>query len=151
MAFSQGNVIRIDEHRIGVVDACSGLSMLMTFLALATAAALMVRRPLLDRVALVAAAIPVALAANLFRIVLTGVLYVKAGSRAAELFYHDLAGWLMIAAALGLLWLFWAAWNWLIVEPEDAAFDVRRMAFATAGPTVRTAQAGVPVRRPAHE
>ena len=62
MAFSEGFVIQLNEARIGVVEACSGLSMLMTFIALSTAAALVVRRPLVDRLVLVASSVPVALA-----------------------------------------------------------------------------------------
>jgi exosortase len=103
MAFSEGNIIRLGEHRIGVVEACSGLSMAMTFVALATATALLVRRPLLDRLILVVSAVPIALAANVLRIVLTGVLYQVADSSLAEHFYHDLAGWLMIPLALVML------------------------------------------------
>ena len=37
MAFAEGNVIQLNEARIGVVEACSGLSMLITFVALSTA------------------------------------------------------------------------------------------------------------------
>src|SRR4029077_18020581 len=61
MAFAEGNVIELDEAQIGVADACNGLSMLVTFIALSTAAALVVRRPLVDRLVLVISSIPVAL------------------------------------------------------------------------------------------
>src|SRR5207253_599308 len=44
MSFSEGNVIRLGETRIGVVEACSGLSMLLIFFALATAVCLVVKR-----------------------------------------------------------------------------------------------------------
>jgi exosortase len=118
MAFASGNIIRIGDFRIGVVEACSGLSMLMTFGALSVAVALVVKRPWLDRIVLVLAAVPVALIANTARIVLTGILYAKVGRDTAEHFYHDLAGWLMIPFALGLLWLMAKAWSWLLVEDE---------------------------------
>jgi exosortase len=105
MAFADGYVIQLDDARIGVVEACSGLSMIMTFIALSTAAALIVKRPLLDRLVLVASSIPVALIANIIRITATGILHDKVGGHAADTFYHDLAGWLMIPLALGLYWL----------------------------------------------
>jgi exosortase len=105
MAFSEGNVIQLNEGQIGVVEACNGLSMLITFIALSTAAALVVRRPLLDRLVLVASAIPVALLANIFRICLTGVLQETVGGHASSTFYHDLAGWVMMPLALALYWL----------------------------------------------
>jgi len=119
MAFARGYVIHIDKHKIGVVEACSGLSMLMTFVAVSVAVALVMRRSWLDRLMLVAASLPVALAANTARIVLTGFLYVRASSRAAETFYHDLAGWLMIPFALALLWCLAWIWDWLLVIPPN--------------------------------
>ena len=104
MAFAEGNVIQLNEARIGVVDACSGLSMLITFIALSTGAALVVKRPLLDRIVLVASSIPVALLANIIRITATGILHDTVGGHLADTFYHDLAGWLMIPLALLLYW-----------------------------------------------
>jgi exosortase len=104
MAFAEGNVIQLNEARIGVVEACSGLSMLITFIALSTAVALVVKRPLLDRIVLVASSIPVALLANIIRITVTGILHATVGGHAADAFYHDLAGWLMIPLALVLYW-----------------------------------------------
>jgi exosortase len=102
MAFSEGSVIQLDDARIGVVEACSGLSMLATFLALSTGIAMVVRRPLLDKTVLVFSAVPVALIANIARITLTGALHETAGGSVADRFYHDLAGWVMIPFALAL-------------------------------------------------
>ena len=104
MAFAEGNVIQLNQAKIGVVEACSGLSMLITFIALSTAVALVVKRPLLDRIVLVASSIPVALLANIIRITVTGILHDTVGGHAADAFYHDLAGWLMIPLALVLYW-----------------------------------------------
>ena len=42
---AEGNVIVTDQMRIGVEEACSGLSMLVTFLFLSTAVVLVSRRP----------------------------------------------------------------------------------------------------------
>jgi exosortase len=104
MAFAEGNVIQLNQAKIGVVEACSGLSMLITFIALSTAVALVVKRPLLDRIVLVVSSIPVALLANIIRITATGILHDTVGGRVADAFYHDLAGWLMIPLALILYW-----------------------------------------------
>jgi exosortase len=106
MAFSEGFVIQLNDARIGVVEACSGLSMLMTFTALATAAALVVDgRSLGERLVLVLSSMPVALAANILRITATAILHDTVGGPLADKFYHDLAGWVMIPVALGLYWL----------------------------------------------
>ena len=121
MAFAEGNVIQLSEARIGVVDACSGLSMLITFIALSTASALVVKRPLLDRIVLVVSSVPVALVANIIRITVTGILHDTMGGHAADTFYHDLAGWLMIPLALVLYWLeIWVLSHILIEIKDDA-------------------------------
>jgi exosortase len=118
MAFAEGNVIQLDDAQIGVGEACSGLSMLMTFVALSTATALVIKRPLLDRVVLVASAIPVALVANIARIVLTGALHEIVGGHAASTFYHDLAGWIMMPLALVLYWIEVAVFSRLLIEAK---------------------------------
>jgi len=104
-AIAEGNIILIDDIKLGVVDACSGLGMLVTFFALATAMALIVDRPLVDRLVLVASAIPIALVSNVLRITATGVAHSALGTEAGRAVMHDLAGWFMMPVALGLLWL----------------------------------------------
>ncbi len=121
MAFAEGNVIQLNEARIGVVDACSGLSMLITFIALSTAAAMVVKRPLLDKAVLVASAIPVALLANIARIVMTGALHEMVGGHTATTFYHDLAGWIMMPLALVLYWLEIALLSRILIETKHEA------------------------------
>ncbi len=118
MAFAEGNVIQLNEGKIGVVDACSGLSMLITFIALSVGIALVVNRPVLDRIVLVLSAIPVALLANIARITLTGVLHETIGGRVADTFYHDLAGWVMIPFALFLYWCEIWIFSHILVEVE---------------------------------
>ncbi len=49
-ALARGNRIVVNELEVGVVEACSGLGMLMTFFALSTAVSLVIRRSLTDRV-----------------------------------------------------------------------------------------------------
>jgi exosortase len=104
-AVADGNIILIDDLRIGVLEACSGLGMLVTFFALSTAFAFMVRRPLVDRLILFASAIPIGVLVNVMRITVTGLLHKTAGSAIANVVFHDLAGWLMMPLAMCLLWL----------------------------------------------
>jgi exosortase len=119
-ATAEGNIITINESRIGVVEACGGLSMLLTFFALATAFALAVRRPTADRILLVVSAAPVALLANVARICVTGILYEEVGGAAARAFFHDVAGWLMMPLAVGFLWLELVVLARLFPDVEDA-------------------------------
>jgi exosortase len=127
-ANAEGNIILIEDIRLGVEEACSGLGMLMTFFALATALAMIVNAPLHDRLILIASAIPIAVLANVSRITATGVAYHLGGkdSPLAQMIYHDLAGWLMMPMALGLLWLelkFLA--HLFMAEPEAAPLPLR--------------------------
>ncbi len=118
-ATSEGNIIWInDETRIGVVEACGGLSMLLAFFALAVAFALALRQPPLDKIVIIASAVPIALFANVARITLTGILHELTGSAAAHFFFHDLAGWFMMLLALAVLWLEQRALARLLVQPK---------------------------------
>jgi exosortase len=103
-AHSEGNVIVLgDDYELGIVEACSGLRMLTVFLATAVAVAATARRSLRQRVIIVLSAVPVALLCNVIRITATGVLHETAGHEAADLVYHNLAGWLMAPLALVFL------------------------------------------------
>jgi exosortase len=106
-AVSEGNVILIDDIELGVAEACSGLGMMMTFFALATALAMIVQAPWHDRAVLIVSAIPIAVLANVIRITATGAAYNVGGkeSELGQLIYHDLAGWLMMPLALAMLWI----------------------------------------------
>ena len=103
-ALAEGNIIQIEAIRLGVIEACSGLGMLMTLLALATAMALVVTGPVLDRAILVVSAIPIAVLANVMRITLTGIAYVSLGWQEYHQLIHDVLGWFMMPLALVLLW-----------------------------------------------
>jgi exosortase/archaeosortase family protein len=89
--------------------------------------ALVVPMPWHDRLVLVASAVPIAVLANVARITATGLAYHAWGrqSATAHLIMHELAGWLMMPLALGLLWLelrFLA--NLFVVEPETRPLPV---------------------------
>jgi len=142
MAFAEGFVIQLNDARIGVVEACSGLSMLITFIALSAAAALVVRRPPLDKIVLVLSSIPVALLANIIRIVATGVLHETVGGPAADTFYHDLAGWIMMPLALLMYWCEIWIFSHLLIEARHEAIPVLELVGAR-----RPAQAAPPLTR----
>ena len=102
----QGTIIYLTQWPLNVEEACSGLRMLMLFLAVCTGAAIVtVRRDVWERVVLILSAPPIAVIANVIRITLTGVLYEKAGREWAEMLFHDLFGWFMMPLAVVLLWL----------------------------------------------
>ena len=55
-AIAEGNIIIMEHKTIGVVEACNGLGMLVTFFALATGVVMVLRRPWLDKVIVVLSA-----------------------------------------------------------------------------------------------
>lgn len=142
-ALAEGNVILINETRIGVVEACSGLSMLVIFFALSTAFTFLVERPLWQKLVLIVSAVPIALIANITRITITGVMHETVGHKAADLVFHDLAGWLMMPFALVLLWLELKALGRLIVELPQAD----PVAVSPLGTAIRPAAGKGPKKR----
>jgi exosortase len=120
-AVADGTTIRMNELKISVIQACSGLSMLITFFALATGLVLVTRRPLRDKVAILLSAAPVALVANVARITATGVLHKSVGGAVARAVFHDLAGWLMMPLALVLLGLELKLLSKLVMEEAAPA------------------------------
>jgi exosortase len=104
-AVAEGNVILLTSTRLGVVEACNGLSMLFTFFALATAVAILAPRSLPERIIVVLSAVPIAVLANVVRITVTGLLHEASQDELARVVFHDLAGWLMMPLALGMLLL----------------------------------------------
>ena len=105
--------------------------MLITFIALSTGMAIVVKRPLLDKLVLVLSAIPVALVANIARITLTGILHETAGGNVADHFYHDLAGWVMIPFALVLYWCVIWVFSHILVEVGGGPCAGRRTGGCT--------------------
>lgn len=119
-AISEGHTILLGEHQLEVEQACSGLRIFVGILALAFAYLVLVRRPWWQRGLLLASVLPVALAANATRIVVTGLLYQYASSEAAHRFSHDVAGWAMIPFAAALFGLVLCYVSSLVREVEVA-------------------------------
>ena len=104
-ALSEGNIISVNDAKIGVAEACSGLGMLVSFVALTTATVIIIRRPLLDKLIILASAVPIAIVSNIFRVTVTGVLHQTTTNEVANAWFHTVAGYMMPVLAIGLLWL----------------------------------------------
>jgi exosortase len=117
-AQADGTVIILSEADLGIVEACSGLRMLLAFVAMCVGFAIVSTRPMWQRWAVIAGSIPIALACNVGRIVVTAVVLETAGRKWADLVFHDLAGWLMMPAGLALMWLELMFLRRLIVTDE---------------------------------
>lgn len=116
----EGHVLQVGADTLEVAQACNGLAMLLTFIALISAVAILIDRPIWERLVLLASAIPIALIANILRIVLTAICYRAFGAEKVEAYAHDVTGWLMMPLALGLVWLELSLLSLLIVEDRAA-------------------------------
>jgi exosortase len=131
--YREGNILHVRDHTLLVAEACSGLSMLLTFIALSTGMAILVQRPWFDRALILASAIPVAVLSNVIRIALTGVLYNEGGKELGDRVFHDFAGWMMMPIALVILWLELKVLDWVWVETGGKASS-NEMVKANATP-----------------
>lgn len=109
-AIADGTDIYINDHVLHIAPACSGMGMLLIFFALSTAIAVVIKRPLLDKLIILLSAIPIAILANIVRITMTALLYQLADyfdsptlQQKAQRFFHDGAGYLMMLVALLVL------------------------------------------------
>jgi exosortase len=120
-ALAEGNVILLNDiPLLNVVEACSGLRMLVVFFALTTAVAMLVKRPIWERVAIAASAIPIALVSNILRIAATG-LVCEFASRDLGAEFHDIAGLVMpVLGATLVAFELWVLNNLFLDDPRFA-------------------------------
>jgi exosortase D (VPLPA-CTERM-specific) len=99
----EGNVIMFPTLTLEVADACSGIRSLISLLALAVAYAFFLRISPWKRLILICAAVPIAVFTNAVRVIVTGILAQYWGTRAAEGFFHEFAGFVVFAVAMAML------------------------------------------------
>lgn len=113
------------DRKLNVEDACSGLRMMMMFVAMCVGLAFLMRKPLWERLLIVASAIPIAVLGNVMRLVVTAI-----GSEIVHRYFttvnpnevvntiHDWAG-LVIEMPTGmvLLWIEWTLLSKLLISP----------------------------------
>jgi len=152
----KGNVIEILPNgatqiiALEVVEACSGIRSLMTLVTLALVLAYFTptRRSSITAktfdflrdfdfwraIILMLSAIPIAIFTNAARVTATGVLTYYYGRRATEGTLHDVSGWLVYVAALGLLLGLNFALRRFKVQSEESVprslFGVQHSAFS---------------------
>lgn len=105
-AKADGNLIVLSEPPdMNIAEACSGLRMLSTFVALTVGACFFMQRPYWQKLAIMASSIPIALMCNVVRISTTGVLQAIAGHDIAMMFHDEMvsAPVMMVLALLLLL------------------------------------------------
>ena len=134
-AIRDANLILIDEVRLGVIDACSGLKMMMTFAAFSVAGVMLMKRSRFEKIAVIGGIIPIAIAANVLRITATGLSHVAFHDKATLEFLHDFYGWMMMPVGLAMLGVEVWCLNRLVVSAPESRAEVmpaRGLGYAVA-------------------
>jgi exosortase len=116
----EGNVIILPDMALEVAEACSGIRSLMSLLTLAVIYGYLMERKNGIRLLLAFASIPIAVAANSFRIVGTGLLVQYWDPAKAQGFFHEFSGWLIFVISLIMLYVLHRLVRILMDEEFDA-------------------------------
>jgi exosortase len=116
---------RAVEPPLDVADACSGMRLLMAFVALGVAMAYLHYRPIWQRIILLAGTVPIAIFCNIVRVTVTGFIYVLINPKYAQGVYHDMLGLAMLPVAFGLYgFLAWFMASLFVEEAQSSAENV---------------------------
>jgi exosortase len=114
----EGNVIELPVMKLEVAEACSGIRSLMSLFTLSVFYGYFLERTTRRRVLLSLASIPIAVTANVARIVGTGLCVQYWDPEKALGFFHEFSGWVMFVISLACLYLVHRAMK--LISPEKA-------------------------------
>jgi len=113
------------EPPLNVAEACSGMRLLMAFVALGVAMAYLHYRPIWQRLVLLASTIPIAIFCNIIRVTVTGFIYILIHPKYAQGIYHDMLGMAMLPLAFGLYGLIaWFMSSLFVEETEMSGEEI---------------------------
>lgn len=112
---------------LNVAEACSGLRMLMAFLALAVAMAFLFDRTWWQRLIMVLMAVPIAVAVNVARVTILGLLYLVDPVLAQGSFHTFIGMLMLIPAAMLFMLLGWILDQVIIRDAEPALRQTRSL------------------------
>jgi exosortase len=114
----EGNIIRLPVMPLEVAEACSGIRSLMSLFTLAVFYGYFLERTTSRRLILALASIPIAVTANVVRIVGTGLCVQYWDPDKALGFFHEFSGWVIFVISLGCLYLVHRAMR--LISPPKA-------------------------------
>ena len=119
-----GNVLTVhgggQPHMLNVAEACSGMRMLVAFMALGVAMAYVSLPTLWQRVALVLLGIPIAVFVNVLRVASLGLLSMLDSEFAAGEFHHFIGLVWLVPAFLLYLFALWVLTNMVVQQPATS-------------------------------
>jgi exosortase len=117
----EGNIITLPAMPLEVAQACSGIRSLLSLTTLAIMYGYVAEKRILTRTLLALASIPIAVSANGFRIVGTGLLVQYWDPEKAEGFFHAFSGWLIFVVSLLMLFALHRCLKFFLERNEAAA------------------------------
>lgn len=98
-----GNVIQIGQTTVAVAEACNGLRMITAFFVISGLLALLVNRAWWEKLVMLISSLPIALACNTFRLIVTAIAFTIITGPKWEGLFHDLGGYAMMPLAVALI------------------------------------------------
>jgi len=106
-------------QELTVAEACSGMHLLMAFMALGVAMAYLDNKPLWQRLILVCAGVPIAIFCNVLRVAITAWMFYIDKAEMGTGFMHAFTGIVMLIPALVMLWLLARILKMMIIEVDE--------------------------------
>jgi len=108
----QGNIILLPEYSLEVAEACSGLRSLVSLLALGAAYARLTQPTISWQLLLFVLTVPIALAANIFRVWVTALGAYAISPKVAEDFLHEFSGIIVFVFSFIALFIIGGIFYW---------------------------------------
>jgi len=102
-AIREGSIIKMRSVHVIVDDVCSGLRSLISLTALGSIFAYWFKGPMIKKVILFLSTIPIAIATNVFRVILLSAISEIWGVEYADGFVHDASGFMVFGLAFVFL------------------------------------------------
>ena len=106
-------------EKLSVEEACSGVRLLMAFVALSVAMAYLADRPLWQRVVMVLMGVPIAIFCNILRVTITCLCFYFDRGEFGRDFMHEFTGMIMLIPAFVLLWLMSLLLSSMYVDQDE--------------------------------
>jgi exosortase len=103
-AIREGSILRLRHATVIVDDVCSGLRSLISLMALGSIFAYWLKGPIVRKIVLFLATIPIAIITNVCRVVVLSSIGEIWGAQYATGFIHDATGFLVFALAFVMLY-----------------------------------------------
>ena len=134
--YLQGNIIDMGRYALQVADACSGLRYLLPLATVGYLMACFYQAPFWRRAVLVLSTVPLTVGMNSVRIAAIAFLVNRWGIGLAKGLAHQVEGWLVFIACIGVMWLEIRALHWLSGDVR-ALRDAFRLELPVGAPHQR--------------